>query len=86
MFLFFNLSFHCFNSDKLNVTIRVLTFFPQIKNNYDLITVSDICDMLNVTRDRITNTWTKLGLKLRKKKLTNNMSYYVITWDNLMNF
>lgn len=35
---------------------------PMIRNNYDLITVSDMCDLLNVTRDRITTTWIRLGL------------------------
>ena len=59
---------------------------PMIRNNYDLITVSDICNLLGVTRDRITTTWINLGLNLKKKKLTNNMSYYVITWNDLMTF
>lgn len=59
---------------------------PMIRNNYDLITVSDMSDLLNVTRDRITTTWVNLGLNLKKKKLTNNMSYYVVTWNDLMEF
>lgn len=59
---------------------------PMIKNNYDLITVSDISDLLNVTRDRITTTWITLGLNLKKKKLTNNMAYYVISWKDLIDF
>ena len=59
---------------------------PMIKNNYDLITVSDISDLLNVARDRITTTWVKLGLNLKKKKLTKNKSYYTITWTDLMIF
>jgi len=59
---------------------------PMIRNNYDLITVSDICDLLNVTRDRIINTWVNLGLNLKKKRLTNNTTYYVITWTDLMEF
>lgn len=59
---------------------------PMVRNNYDLITVSDMCDLLSVTRDRITTTWINLGLNLKKKKLTNNMSYYVITWNDLMDF
>ena len=59
---------------------------PMIKNNYDLITVSEMSDLLNVKRDRITNTWVNLGLNLKKKKLTNNMTYYVITWKDLMEF
>lgn len=59
---------------------------PMIRNNYDLITISDIVDMLDVSRDRIINTWVKLGLKLRQTKLTKNMSYYTITWKDLMEF
>ncbi len=49
---------------------------PMIRNNYDFITVSDMCDLLGVTRDRITITWINLGLNLKKKKLTNNMLCY----------
>lgn len=59
---------------------------PMVRNNYDLITVSDMCDLLNVSRDRITTTWVMLGLNLKKKKLTNNMAYYVISWNDLMDF
>ncbi len=57
-----------------------------IRNNYDLITVSDMVDLLNVSRDRIVNTWVKLGLKLKPMKLTQNKSYYAITWQDLMEF
>lgn len=59
---------------------------PMIRNNYELITVSDMCDLLSVTRDRITTTWVDLGLNLKKKRLTNNMTYYVISWNDLMDF
>lgn len=59
---------------------------PMIRNNYDVITVSDMSDLLKITRDRITNTWVSLGLNLKKKKLTNNWSYYTVTWDDLMTF
>lgn len=59
---------------------------PMINNNYDLITVSDMVDLLNITRDRITNTWVKLGLKLKQTKLTQNTTYYTITWRDLMEF
>ena len=57
-----------------------------IRNNYDVITVSDMVDLLNVTRDRITDRWVKLELKLKKIKLTNKMSYYTINWKDLMDF
>ncbi|MBE6152455.1 MAG: hypothetical protein E7165_04005 [Firmicutes bacterium] len=59
---------------------------PMIRNNYDLITVSDMEDILNVSRDRIVNTWVKLGLKLKKKRITQNCVIYTITWKDLMEF
>lgn len=59
---------------------------PMIRNNYDVITISDMVDLLNVTRDRIIDSWVKLGLKLKKAKLTNKMSYYTISWKDLMDF
>ena len=59
---------------------------PMIRNNYDVITISDMVDLLNVSRDRITDSWVKLGLKLKKTKLTNKMSYYTISWKDLMDF
>ncbi len=59
---------------------------PMVRNNYDVITVPDMCDLLHVTRDRITTTWVNLGLNLKSKKLTNNKSYYVVTWNDLMEF
>lgn len=59
---------------------------PMIRNNSDLMTVSDICELLSVSRDRVTTTWLDLGLNLQKLQLTNNCSYYVITWEDLINF
>ena len=59
---------------------------PMIKNNAELIMVSDIVDLLNVSPDRITTTWVNLGLKLKKKKLTNNTSYYYVIWEDLIKF
>lgn len=58
---------------------------PMIENN-DLITISDMVDLLGISRDRITNTWVKLGLKLKKKRLTKKITYYVINWEDLLEF
>lgn len=58
---------------------------PMINNN-DLMTVSDISDILNVSRERIINRWSKIGLNLKNKKMTQNMSIYVVTWDDLLLF
>lgn len=57
-----------------------------ISNNYDSITVSDISELFGVTRDRVTITWASLGLKLNDKKVTKNRSYYVVKWEDLMEF
>jgi len=59
---------------------------PMILNNYDYVTISDIISILGVTRDRITDRWVKLGLKLRNKKLTKAKKYYVITLGDLLDF
>ena len=57
-----------------------------IKNNSEIITISDMIEILDVTRDRIINTWQKLGLKLQQKKLTSNTSYYYVTLKDLLLF
>lgn len=59
---------------------------PMISNNLEILTVNDISELLNVSRDRITITWVKLGLNLKKLKLTKNRLYYTITIENLMKF
>lgn len=59
---------------------------PMINNNLELLSVSDLVDMLGVSRDRICNTWINLGLDLKKKKLTQKYSYYAITIEKLLVF
>lgn len=59
---------------------------PMIQNNFEVITISDVVDILGVTRDRIVNTWPKLGLNLGQIKLTQNKSYYVVIWEDLLDF
>jgi len=59
---------------------------PMIRNNSDVITVSDMVDLLGVSRDRIANTWINLGLKVKNKKLTKKSFCYVIEWEDLLEF
>lgn len=59
---------------------------PMIMNNFDVISITGISELLGVTRDRITNRWYKLGLKIKNKRLTNKKVYYVVKWENLMAF
>ena len=57
-----------------------------ISNNYDIILVSDLVDLLKVTKDRIVQTWPKHVLNLQQKRLTKNRVYYYVTWKDLMIF
>lgn len=59
---------------------------PMIRNNYDVITVSDIADLVGVSRDRIMSSWVALGLKLEPKKLTEKWSIYTMSWEDLWKF
>lgn len=70
----------------LKVKAVRLNLGPMIKNNLEKVTVSDIADMLQVTKDRILNNWKNNGLKLKKVKVTSKWSYYTISLDNLVDF
>lgn len=59
---------------------------PMINNNLEILTISDVSELLNISRDRITITWVKLGLNLKKLKLTKKRSYYTVTLEDLMDF
>lgn len=54
--------------------------------NFNQITASDVSKILNIGLDKIVNTWLKLGLKLRKKRVSINYSYYCISIENLLIF
>lgn len=56
-----------------------------IRNNTDILTVYDIIDILNITRDRIIN-WSKIGLNLKKKYVTKERFYYYVEWNDLLKF
>ncbi|MEG2232594.1 MAG: hypothetical protein RRY16_01320 [Bacilli bacterium] len=71
-------------SVKVKATRMSLGYMSQA--NIDQISVADISDILGVRAERITNTWIKYGLKLRKKKVTENYGYYCIDLDKLMLF
>ena len=73
-----------FYSIKVKATRMGLGYMCQA--NIDQISVADIAEILNVRAERITDTWIKLGLKLRKKKVTENYSYYCIDFNNLILF
>ncbi|MEG1310153.1 MAG: hypothetical protein RSD06_04685 [Bacilli bacterium] len=71
-------------SVKVKATRMHLGYMSQA--NIDQISVADISDILGVRAERITDTWIKHGLKLKKKKVSKNYGYYCIDLDNLMLF
>ena len=70
----------------LKVKAERMELGPMIENNSYFITVSDISEIFNVTRDRVTITWVKLGLNLTQIKLTQNRTYYGVTLKDLLLF
>ncbi len=57
-----------------------------ILNNTDIVLISDISEILNVSEDIIRNTWIKKGLKIDSVSVSNKKSYKGVTLENLMKF
>ena len=57
-----------------------------ISNDYEKIIISDIIDVMNVSRDRITITWKKLGLNIKKVRVSENRTYMYVILDDLWEF
>ena len=70
-----------FISKKLNrsiysIKVRAtrLNLGPMYSNNPELLSIKDISEIMNVSRDRIKSTWMNRGLNLKRKKLTRKYS------------
>lgn len=55
-------------------------------SNNENLTISEVSEILNISRDTIVGTWRNLGLKIEILKVSENQSYYIIDWDNLLKF
>ena len=55
-------------------------------SNTDKLSISEVSDILGVTRDRIVLKWIKLGLKVEKVLLGKEKEYMVVSYDNLIEF
>lgn len=55
-------------------------------SNSDKLSISEVSEILNVTRDRIMNSWINKGLIIDKVGLGTQKEYYLISYDNLMEF
>lgn len=54
-------------------------------NNTDVLLLSDVCDILGVSLDRVYR-WKKYGLKTIYKKVTSKKGYTYVAWDDLLTF
>lgn len=82
-----------FISKKLNrsiysIKVRAtrLNLGPMYSNNPELLSIKDISEIMNVSRDRIKSTWMNRGLNLKRKKLTRKYSCYYVKWEEFLEF
>jgi DNA-binding CsgD family transcriptional regulator len=55
-------------------------------SNSDKLSISEVSELLNVTRDRIMDNWSKNGLNIESIILGQKRSYYQISYDDLIVF
>jgi len=70
----------------LRVKAIRLKLGAMILNDYEKIIISDIVDVLNVSRDRIYTTWKKLGLNIKTTRVSKNRTYKYVTLEDLWDF
>ena len=58
---------------------------PMLESS-DKLSISEVSEILNVTRDRIMNTWVKKGLIVDKETLGREKAYYLVSYNNLISF
>ena len=56
---------------------------PMLESS-DKLSISEVSEILNVTRDRIMNTWVKKGLIVDKETLGREKAYYLVSYNNLI--
>lgn len=74
------------STNSIKIKANKMGLGPMIKNNYEVLTIPEVCELLKVTRDRITGRWKKIGLNIKNKRLTDSTVYLVIKWDDLIDF
>ena len=57
-----------------------------VLNQLEHLLISDIVDVLNVSRDRITTTWKKLGLNIKWQRVSKKKFYMYVTLEDLWDF
>ncbi len=70
----------------INTKALELGLGPAIKSDIELILVSDICEMLEISKERVVSTFVNHGLFLRKKWISKKRFYYYVLYDDLINY
>ena len=65
---------------------RRLKLGAMTNGDLSILKIDEVGDIMGVNRQTITNTWTKFGLKIRKRVITQKCYYYYIKWDELLSF
>ncbi len=58
---------------------------PMLESS-DRLSISEVSEILDVTRDRIMNTWIKKGLIVEKERLGKSKYYYLVKYNDLISF
>lgn len=58
----------------------------QIENNYEGLTIKMICQLFNVQINTVTINWVSLGLKMKKRSISQRKSYYYVEIKDLLDF
>jgi len=64
----------------------VLKLGSVIANNFDGLTIQEICDLFAVNENTVRVNWVSLGLIFTKKKISASRSYSFVTIDDLYTF
>lgn len=70
----------------LKVKATSMKLGPMILNNFDIILISDLSELFDVTDDMILNSWVNKGLKVKEVAVSKNKSYKGVTLEDLLKF
>lgn len=65
---------------------KELKLGAMIYGDYSVLRIEDICEIMGVERRTVTTYWAKLGLHVRKRRITKKTTYYYVEWEDLLSF
>ena len=57
-----------------------------VNMDMSILRINDVCDIMGVSRNTVINYWARLGLKIKKRRLSSKKFIYVIEWPDLLSF